>query len=218
MVTKLGWSLHTPCCGMSSTGRAIRRYQVNPSHSSRCCTQVENNTSMKKECLPTWRSSWGYACCSCCTQSIGRQILVHRMWYCAHKRGQMIVLMSTCTWGNHCVYVYMNVLAWLCSHVTYAHVQDHNYVYLSTWAWSRLHNTCKCRHNSAYLVPCLCSCVHTCVGMITHICRHDGYYKCVLVLAWLRFYVHSHVGMFQSICKHNFRRNCADVYTNVWIW
>ena len=47
MVTKLGASLSRPCCGMGSTGRAIRKYQVYPGHSSRC-TQVENNMNMNK--------------------------------------------------------------------------------------------------------------------------------------------------------------------------
>jgi hypothetical protein len=51
--TKLGNALSRPCCGMGSTGRVIRRYQENPSHLRRCCTQVENNTHVHEECLRT---------------------------------------------------------------------------------------------------------------------------------------------------------------------
>ena len=56
-----------------------------------------------------------------------------------------------------------------------------------------------CGHDHSYMQAWLLSCVCARVGMI----------------AVSRSYTCGHV---QFICKHNFRRNCADVYTNVWIW
>ena len=68
-------------------------------------------------------------------QKQGRQSWVHRIWYCAHKRGGMFALICTYTQGNHCVHTYMHVLA----HVCICHLENHNYACLCTWAWLRMH-------------------------------------------------------------------------------
>jgi hypothetical protein len=71
-------------------------------------------------------------------QKQGRQSLVHRIEYCAHKRGGMFTLICTHTRGNQSIVSTCTCTCWLTC--AYAHLQDHNYACLCTWAWLHMHH------------------------------------------------------------------------------